>query len=146
VVFSRLLTAAAVRNEAIRKAATRAFESSSVESTRSQAQRPVILTPQQVERHLHREGADALPVAEEAAVLGVYAGVVGDGDIHGSHGFSFASPSGTRHPGNGKRVGGAGAAARARGHGFGGLLAHGAVLLQDLGGTPSNSPSWRLSR
>jgi hypothetical protein len=35
------------------------------------------LAPQQVERHLHREGADALAVAEETAVLCVCAGVIG---------------------------------------------------------------------
>jgi len=67
-------------------------------------------------------------------VLGVCAGVIDDGQPNGSHRLGFAPAAGTCYPGNGKRVGRAGAAARARGHGLGGLLAHGAVLLEDLGG------------
>jgi hypothetical protein len=69
----------------------------------------------------------------------VSAGGIGEAHVHGALGDLFGAGFRSGGAGDGKRVGGAGAAARAQGHGFGGLLAHGAVLLEDLRGTPSNS-------
>src|ERR1035437_8151545 len=87
---------------------------------------------QQVQRHLHGEGADTLAIAQELPAQRGSARGIGDPHIHGALWNLFVSGLRSRGSGDGERVGGVGAAARAQGHAFGGFLAHRALLRQRL--------------
>src|SRR5450756_201183 len=87
---------------------------------------------QQVQGHLHGEGADTLAIAQELPAQRGSARGIGHPHVHGALRNLFTAGFRSRGSRDGERVGGVGAAARAQGHGFGGFLADGAVLRQRL--------------
>src|SRR5450756_2327402 len=87
---------------------------------------------QQVQGHLHGEGADTLAIAQELPAQRGSARDIGDPHVHGALRNLFVSGLRSGGAGDGERVGGVGAAARAQGHGLRGFLAHRAMLRQRL--------------
>src|SRR5260370_39298295 len=95
---------------------------------------------EQVQGHLGDKRSHALPVAEELAVYDERSRGVGNGGVHGADRNLLIGGIGTGGAGDGKRVRGVGAPARADPHGFGGFFSEPALLLPRFGAASQELP------